>query len=159
MIICIDCNENKHLEHFSLQPKPRTDYKTRCRQCCGIKVKEWKKKNIDKFNQYRELNSEKIKEVQAKYRRNNKDKLAANFAKYHATKLKATPLWLTKEHIEQMKEKYRLAKELTKITGIEYHVDHMIPLKGEGCCGLHIPWNLRVITAKENLSKGNRWST
>ena len=45
---------------------------------------------------------------------------------------------------------YKLARKLTKETGIEYHVDHRIPLaKG----GLHHPSNLWVITADENLRK------
>lgn len=48
---------------------------------------------------------------------------------------------------------YEMARKLTQETGMQYHVDHIWPIsKG----GPHLPWNLRVITAQENWSKGNK---
>ena len=65
----------------------------------------------------------------------------------------ATPSWANKESI---KEIYQLAAKLTESTGIMHEVDHIVPLKGKTVCGLHVPWNLQVLAAKDNLSKSNK---
>ena len=51
---------------------------------------------------------------------------------------------------------YDDAKRLTRETGIQHHVDHIHQLKGENFCGLHVEWNLQVLTGVENLRKSNR---
>ena len=68
----------------------------------------------------------------------------------------ATPKWLSAEQKMEIRLKYRLAIELSRRTGIRHAVDHMVPLQGENVCGLHVPWNLEVITQDENLKKSNK---
>jgi hypothetical protein len=81
--------------------------------------------------------------------------LARN-TKRQGLKINATPNWLTEEHNNEIQQFYWLAKDLQAITGETYHVDHIVPLKGENVCGLHVPWNLQVLPADINLSKGNK---
>ena len=68
----------------------------------------------------------------------------------------ATPRWLTPEQKLEMRLKYRLAIELSRRLGVPYAVDHIIPLQGEEVCGLHVPWNMEVITQEQNLKKSNK---
>ena len=68
----------------------------------------------------------------------------------------ATPPWLSREQKAQIRELYKIAITMTKTTGEQYVVDHIVPLRSEVVCGLHVPWNLRVIPRQENLLKSNK---
>jgi hypothetical protein len=71
----------------------------------------------------------------------------------------ATPQWLTYAQKRDIKALYQQAMELTRVTGVRYVVDHYIPLNNPDVCGLHVPWNLRVITQEENLKKSNSFDS
>lgn len=68
----------------------------------------------------------------------------------------ATPPWLSYFQKQEMRALYQQAATITKVTGQRYVVDHIVPLNGVDVCGLHVPWNLRVITQEENLKKSNK---
>jgi 5-methylcytosine-specific restriction endonuclease McrA len=90
------------------------------------------------------------------WRLNHLAKRAYDASAYRTKQINATPNWLTKDHWILMDMEYQKARYLTDVTGIEWEVDHIIPIQGKNVQGLHVPWNLRVITAVENMSKGNR---
>ena len=68
----------------------------------------------------------------------------------------ATPIWLSRKQKSEIRQLYQIAITMTKTTGEQYVVDHIVPLRSDAVCGLHVPWNLRVITQEENLKKSNR---
>ena len=63
------------------------------------------------------------------------------------------PPWLTDEHLDAMQWFYDEARRLTKETGARHVVDHIEPLNGAHSCGLHVPWNLQVLTDAANKRK------
>lgn len=73
---------------------------------------------------------------------------------YRFRKSQATPKWVDHDAIEAI---YWEAQMKNYETGVKHQVDHIIPLKHHLVCGLHIPGNLRVITATENIKKKNKW--
>lgn len=74
-------------------------------------------------------------------------------AKVRAIKTNTIPAWAEWDKIEAI---YAECAQLAKETGINYHVDHIIPQNGENVSGLHVHTNLRIITATENMKKRNK---
>lgn len=91
------------------------------------------------------------------YRDANKERYAFLCQKRKLDKLKRTPAWLTEDDLWLIAEAYDLAALRTQALGIEFHVDHIIPLRGKRVSGLHVPQNLRVIPGVENMRKTNKF--
>lgn len=176
MKTCSKCKIEKELTEFSNNKTKRDGKETICKTCTRLRTRAWQKANkertrarvakyraTDKGQQktieYRQANRHKMREYCRQHYVDNMPKYRAKCRLYQAKKLQATPHWLTKKDHDRIKHIYWMADLITKITGEQHHVDHITPLQGENVCGLHVPENLQILTATENLSKGNKWTT
>jgi hypothetical protein len=126
--------------------------------------KKWNRENKEKLNiasknyyhrnkdtqEFKDNNSRKTRE----WHKNNPSKVLEQSSRKRASKLKRIPSWLTNVDLFEMQCIYVYAKSLNNV-GLNYHVDHIIPLRGKQISGLHIATNLQVIPATDNLIKSN----
>jgi len=66
----------------------------------------------------------------------------------------STPPWVKVAHFKNLRDR---AKELTRLHGHEYVLDHIVPITHSHVCGLTVPWNLEVVPKRVNGHKNNRW--
>lgn len=99
-------------------------------------------------------------EVKREYRNtwkeNNKVQVRADTKARRRKHREATPIWLSRKQKSEIRQIYQIAITMTQATGEQYVVDHIVPLRSDVVCGLHVPWNLRVVTQDENLKKSNK---
>lgn len=141
-------------------PKPITTSAQR-KEMARLRSNRWAKTNPEKRKaaslNWRRANLCSVREAGLAWQKANPGKVNANTAVRRAKKLKATPAWDSEFDDLVFHEAYALAKLRAKMTGIKWHVDHVVPLRSKVVCGLHTPNNIAVITANANVAKGNRY--
>ena len=114
-----------------------------CGNAGANKVKQRDRtKYIQHAKDWNNRNPDRIKEIHNKRNRANPARRNLLTANYRSAKDNRTPTWLTEVDFERIANVYKLATLQSKITGTTWHVDHIIPLRGEYVSGLHVPSNL-----------------
>lgn len=179
---CTTCFEEKLLEGFYINRNSPDGRMTKCKDCNKKASREYKERNKEKIQayskkylkkyyqenreeklawqkKYREDNLSARKEYDKKrhktYYEENKHLYMERASKRRAAKLNAIPPWVDKKHRDRIASIYKACRNVSKRSKKKHHVDHIVPLQGENVCGLHVWWNLRIIPAEMNLSKGN----
>jgi len=157
---CTACSNILEVSSFNKDKHTWSKLHSMCKDCHCEQSMDYvlqfpEKVSITQHN-YRKNNSDKLNEYNRKYRQEHLAEDAARSMKRYTRKLKAAPAWLTSKQLEQIKCFYIEANKKSIETGIEHQVDHIIPLQGDNVCGLHVPWNLQVLVAKENRIKSNK---
>ena len=183
IISCAQAKELKLTRYFTGKPCAHGHIAERlvsngtCYACTKIRVQKWQKENQSKVKanhaKWVKNNPGVANERRKLWYRQNLDRHNAQIQQYFANNphlraklssvqraktLQRTPKWLTEDDYWLIDEIYALAALRTKTTGVEWHVDHAIPLRGKNVSGLHVPSNLRVIPALVNLKKGNKYA-
>lgn len=116
------------------------------------RVKAWQASNPATLALVREATKEKRRASGAQKKSEqlwvskNKDKVRAKVKARLSRKRNACPSWVDMAAI-------RAVYLQAKINGLT--VDHIIPLRHPLVSGLHVPWNLQLMSSEENASKGN----
>jgi hypothetical protein len=172
MKTCGKCKVNKELIEFSKHPKGKFGVQSYCNSCCKtyrqdnkekrkLLNKKWQTINSDHFKfynkQYKKTNEVNVKSGKKIWQQINAGKMRNHVNTRNALKLNATLNGPNNKFKNQIEAIYRLVGTLQKITGIKYEVHHIYPLKEFSCLfsGLHVPWNLRVLT-KEQHNEAHR---
>lgn len=177
MKFCARCKVSKAFSEFRRQTDSIDGHASYCRDCATEKHREWCKKNPDVRKQHHRESwarhgakkaprkRERYLEVIAaegrekfrtssriRYQKKKKQSpgyFTAKAALRRAAVKRATPPWV---------DRFAIAAIYAEAARQGKHVDHIIPLLGEGICGLHVPWNLQLLDPIENKIKGNRYS-
>lgn len=165
---CGKCKELKEYNFFSKNKHDKTGRRSDCKVCENRDKRAYYGRTKEAKKEYQKANAEYIsqrkhnhylqnRERILKYQKDNPEKHNAVQAKRRAAKANATPKWLSSQQLAEIADIYKQAKELENIFfNRKFQVDHIIPLKHSDVCGLHVPWNLQILTAEENRKKTNK---
>ena len=173
MKTCTKCGEETPLENFSKNKSKSDGLNNYCKPCMRSYKRVYDQKDhVKEANRARSLkshyaNREKCVARSKEYHAKNRDAIRARQRKYYEDNLpymlqrasvgrgeraRRTVSWANQQMIDAY---YMEAKRLEDLTGIKFHVDHIIPLQGELVSGLHVETNLQLLPAHENLGKSN----
>lgn len=153
---CCRCKQTRPLFDFNRNRANADQLSKQCKPC-----------RVEIRAEYNRKHAEKIRAQQAQYRARTHEQQRARLRRHYESKrsyyiLKArarhdqtrrVPPWADMAQIERI---YALANACRR-AGIDCHVDHIVPLKSDLVCGLHVQDNLAITQREDNARKSNRW--
>lgn len=166
--------QNKKYKQTKEYKKQQKKYKST--EEYKAKAREWvrkdRKNKIEKYKErerrYNSENREERNKASSQYYFKNKDyykqksvafreRNPSYFRAYNSKRRTLCKIFFNCELTNLVSiEASDLARERKSQTGIDWHVDHMIPLQAKKASGLHVWNNLQVIPAFMNLKKHNK---
>lgn len=131
MKTCYKCKTTKELTDFYKDKSKPDGLEGLCKVCCKAKKQAWVKKNPEK--EY------------------------ARWLRRQVAKAQRAVEWNKELTDLVVEEGLDNCKRLEKLTGVIWHLDHIVPLRGKTVSGLHVWNNFQLLPASVNIKKGNKW--
>ena len=148
---CVECmKEDWAIDNEKRKNKPKSE----AAKAAGLRYYQKNREAV--IARAAARSAEEVRGYKDKHKQNNPEYYKALTSVRKRRHRAATPPWITPEQKLQMRQMYLEAQKLTKLTGERYVVDHIVPLINDSVCGMHVPWNLRIMTQEENLKKSNK---
>lgn len=182
-ICCKNCikliNKTKYSKNKENYSKKSHAYYLKNSGAIKNKASEWGKENKEKkeasHKKWRDSHKEKLRayskqyltvpenkykkyEAGSRWKKNNLDKVSAYAQNRRAKELQRTPPWAKEIMDDYMKMLCKFRDSLTKHTGIKQSIEHTIPLQGKLISGLHLPYNLEIMSLSKNAEKQNKFT-
>ena len=170
---CSKCEEVKELSEYSFRKDSGT-YRVECKSCRSVQAKSYREENKvdvnrrsrERWNEpdskkrisnrlYKTENLEAVRQWDRDRYERDKPKRIAGILLRTQYKAKRTPCWYSSDDDKAYADLVEQQHLLKDAFGLDFHIDHIVPLKGKTVSGLHIKENWQLITAAENLRKGN----
>jgi hypothetical protein len=162
-MICKQCAVDLDISLFPKNKNCKSGYEGTCKKCSYANQQVWKAQNLDRYkeskNRWYLKNFDLICSKAQQFAKDHPEWKADHCAKRRRRNRVATPTWdidLTEFVYEEARA---LCKDRKVCTGIDWHIDHIVPLHGKHVSGLHVWNNFAVIPAKVNIAKGNRYES
>lgn len=143
MLRCSGCQQNKPEDCFYKEKYRSRGYSIWCKECSLRRERIRRGVDPNRPNP----GSFDRKSHSKNYREAHKDYYTAKSAE---RRMKKRNFPLTIEQRKQINDIYKQARIEGKV------VDHIHPINHPLLCGLHVPWNLQLLTPEENARKGNK---
>lgn len=160
--VCRRCKHEKPLSDFNKDKSKKLGVRGICKPCHRIEAKEYAEPRrqlyVERAQKWYFENKERKqdydKKRRPKYYAENRAAMLARTNRRRSAIRTHTPKWADKQAINAI---YLKAAQMTIETGVQYEVDHIVPVVSALVCGLHCEQNLQILTSYENKKKTNLW--
>lgn len=141
---CKDCCKKDNDAYRSAHPERTRAYVN----ACAAKFRE-KRREAARRRYYADIEKHRARgrKTALAWQAKNPGRAAERARRWEAARIKAMPAWAEPELLELI---------YAEAAHRRLEVDHIIPLRGRNVCGLHVHYNLQLLSRSENARKGNR---